>query len=134
MNYLRDTINHLLEAIFPTHCFKCGMRGSYICIECLNSIPKSETDEKGFISIFQYRDPSIRTMLWALKYKGTHSIASTCAQILYDELFEILSEKALLENFINPLIVPIPLSKKREHERGFNQAELIAKEFALLNH
>jgi len=35
----------------------------------------------------------------------------------------------LFENFINALVIPAPLSKKRFRERGFNQAELLARAF-----
>ena len=38
----------------------------------------------------------------------------------------------MFENFVDPLLVPIPLSKKRLHERGYNQAELLAR--ALVKH
>jgi ComF family protein len=35
---------------------------------------------------------------------------------------------ALLENFTNPLLIPIPISKKRYRERGYNQSLLVCKE------
>jgi competence protein ComFC len=33
-----------------------------------------------------------------------------------------------MENFVSPILIPIPLSKKRRRERGFNQAELLCRE------
>lgn len=33
----------------------------------------------------------------------------------------------LMENFREPILIPIPLSKKRYKERGYNQVELICK-------
>ena len=33
-----------------------------------------------------------------------------------------------MENFTNAILIPIPLSPKRHHERGYNQAELICEE------
>lgn len=38
-----------------------------------------------------------------------------------------------MENFTEPILIPIPLSKKRLCERGYNQAELICKELIKIN-
>jgi len=46
---------------------------------------------------------------------------------------EELSELSVMENFRNPILIPIPLSPKRYRERGYNQAELICKELVKLN-
>ena len=46
---------------------------------------------------------------------------------------EELSELSVMENFREPLLIPIPLSAKRYHERGYNQAELICKELVRLS-
>jgi ComF family protein len=45
----------------------------------------------------------------------------------------IIFNQPELKNSGNILLIPIPLSKKRENRRGFNQAELIAKSFNI-NH
>ncbi|MDP3726518.1 MAG: phosphoribosyltransferase family protein [bacterium] len=60
-------------------------------------------------------------------------MAHRCAEMLYEHICEELGERALLHNFVNPLIVPIPLHTKRLRARGFNQAELIAREFVALD-
>jgi ComF family protein len=46
---------------------------------------------------------------------------------------EELSELSVLENFVDPVLIPIPLSPKRLHERGFNQSQLICEEIIKLN-
>ena len=38
-----------------------------------------------------------------------------------------------MENFRDPVIIPIPLAKKRMHERGFNQSLLISKKISKLS-
>ena len=53
--------------------------------------------------------------------------------ILHDELLAFLEEYAPLTNFTEPLLIPIPLSKKRESERGFNQCELLVHEIMRLD-
>ena len=51
------------------------------------------------------------------------------ANLLYKKFKEIYPE-IKSENFA---AVPIPLHFKKEHERGFNQAELLAREFSKLS-
>ena len=70
----------------------------------------------------------VRQALWALKYEGNKIIAKLFAVLIYDSLIEILSDMQLYEHFTKPLIIPLPLSKERYKERGWNQSELIANE------
>lgn len=79
-------------------------------------------------SCFDYHTPLIRQAIWELKYRGNPKVASLLGQILYEEIIAELAEKSIFEKFDNPLMAPVPLSKKRLRERGFNQSELLAKE------
>ncbi|MBI2109168.1 MAG: ComF family protein [Parcubacteria group bacterium] len=97
-------------------------------MSCVEELPRVAHDETGFVSVFQYKDETIRRLLWTLKYKGGKDIAAVCAKMLYEELCAELEELVLFQEFEKPLVIPIPLSQKRWRERGFNQAELIAKE------
>ncbi|OHA26002.1 MAG: hypothetical protein A3D52_01285 [Candidatus Taylorbacteria bacterium RIFCSPHIGHO2_02_FULL_44_36] len=85
------------------------------------------------IAFFDYCDPLVRTAIWELKYRGNALIAALLAECLFDELTAELSEREIFENFSQPLIVPIPLSKKRHRERGFNQCEILLDELAKLD-
>ena len=49
------------------------------------------------------------------------------ARSLAEELPAALEEKNLFENFVQPIIIPIPATKKRERMRGFNQAKVLAE-------
>ena len=130
MERIHLLIRAILNELFPARCFKCGATSTYICTSCLPRLPRTVRDEQGFISVFQYKDETIRHLLWALKYKGSKDVAYICARMLYEEVCAELSERTLFEEFENPLVVPIPLSARRRRERGFNQAELIAREMA----
>lgn len=88
---------------------------------------------KNIISLFSYRDPLVRQAIWELKYRGNKKIAKLLAEALCDELLAFLEEYAPLANFIEPLLIPIPLSRKRESERGFNQCRLLAEEITELD-
>lgn len=88
---------------------------------------------KALLSCFSYRDPLIRQAIWELKYRGNKKVATLLATILHDELLAFLEEYAPLTNFEGPLLIPIPLSKKRERERGFNQCRLLVDEIMRLD-
>jgi len=91
------------------------------------------SDDKNLYSIFSYEDTLIRDMVHFLKYKKNENVARIFAEILYSEIVEKSSEMFLFENFTNPVLVPIPLSKKKLKKRGFNQIEFILEEFKKLD-
>lgn len=88
---------------------------------------------ENLIALFDYQDPLVRTAIWELKYRGNHLVAALLAEVLFDELAAELSEREIFENFTKPLLVPIPLSKKRYRERGFNQCEMLLEKLAKLD-
>ena len=63
-----------------------------------------------------------------MKYKGKKRLGRVFAEIIYEKILEELSDLSTLENFTEPIIIPIPLSRERYRERGFNQAEIICRE------
>lgn len=88
---------------------------------------------KEILSLFDYRDPLVKEAVWMLKYRGNKKAAMLLATLLYDELLAFLEEYAPLTNFTEPLVVPIPLSRNRERERGFNQCKLLTDELEKLD-
>jgi len=77
-------------------------------------------------AIFRYEDPLIRQAILEVKYRGNKTIAAKLAAVCGYALFEELSEKIVFGEFNKPLLLPVPLSKNRKRERGFNQTELLA--------
>lgn len=127
-------LNAILDIIFPEKCISCQKFGVSLCLDCIKKVPKAERESANWIfPIFDYRNPIIKKSLWFLKYKGKRRLANVFADIIYEEILEELSELSMMENFIEPILIPIPLSIKRYRERGFNQAELICKELIKIN-
>lgn len=122
MNFL-DTI---LNVIFPVNCVSCSKRGWDLCNQCLLSSPTPQRESANWIfPLFDYRHPPIKKAIWLLKYKGKKRIAAVFADVMYGKIIEELSELSAFSNFREPILIPIPLSKKRHRERGYNQTELI---------
>src|SRR4051812_16230028 len=127
-------LDSLFEIIFPSRCLVCGKRGTEMCLPCLREAPAAERESAEWIfPLYDYRHPAIKKSLWLLKYKGKRRVTRVFAGTLYEKILEELSDLALLENFTEPLLIPIPLSKTRYHERGFNQAELLCREIIKIN-
>ena len=127
-------LNTILDIVFPVKCISCGKKGSDLCLNCLSLSPPALRESARWIfPLYDYRHPVIKKALWLLKYSGKKRLANVFAEIIYEKILEELSELSVMENFREPLLVPIPLSRKRHRERGFNQAELICRELIKIN-
>ena len=98
-------------------CEQCGMPAPAIeglCSAC--SLHEYAFDFARSALVFN--DP-IREVIHHLKYSDRISLAKPLGKMLQDCLER--------EDFQGDVILPVPLHRKRERERGFNQAELLAE-------
>lgn len=73
---------------------------------------------------------SLRQALWHLKYERQPAIAAQLGTWLAQAWLEQAPYRAPhSRSDFSPIVVPIPLSKERYQQRGYNQAELIARSF-----
>ena len=103
-------------------CRKCGkaLQDTYagnICYDCLMYDHAFDTG----LSCVTYGLYE-RAMVLDFKYKDKPYIGH--------KLGEIMGDRLLCEDEIFDLIVPIPIHRKRREERGYNQAEILAKKVA----
>lgn len=134
---LQKFFTRFLNVLFPTRCIACGKEGANFCSFCREKIPlRGGFDCGGIFSLWEYGHPHARNALLALKYKNKRTIADDIAESLHDTLLEHLAEKSIFHNPLAPslyVIIPVPLSEKRFKKRGYNQAELLAKELSRKN-
>src|SRR3989344_8595481 len=117
-------LNTILEVVFPAYCVSCGKSGLDFCVKCLAESPPAERESARWIfSLFDYRHPPIKKAIKLMKYRGKKRIAFVWAEVMYGKILEELSELYVMENFREPILIPIPLSSKRHRERGYNQSE-----------
>ncbi len=127
-------LSTILDIIFPSKCTSCGEKGQELCLKCLNESPNAERESANWIyPLFDYRHPPIKKAISLLKYKRKKRIAELFGEVLYDRILEELAELSQMENVKEAILIPIPLSKKRFHERGYNQTELICKKLIETN-
>jgi competence protein ComFC len=122
LTHITALLTTILELIFP---YPASLRElEQITPQQLlaRAQPVAEQLPHDIYSVFRYKDPLIRTAVKSLKYQGNRRMAKLFATILATRISAI--------PLSHPLLVPIPISKERYKERGWNQAELIAREIA----
>lgn len=126
---LNKTKEWLLELFFPRRCLGCDKEGQYICKDCeiflsesLNIADPNLTEAKprsnNAMSVWDY-EGLIEKAILKIKYDGCYDIIN--------ELVEKAFEKIDLNLPADTYITYVPMYKKKELQRGFNQSELIAK-------
>ncbi len=130
MNIAKRALRSGLDVLFPVRCVGCGRSGAYICVACLAKArrpPPSPPPESGPLADvlvpFAYAGV-VRTAVQHLKYRGLRSLVPEMARPMAWELAVTVPPPFTL--------VPVPLHPARRRERGFNQAELLARELARL--
>jgi len=126
---LNNLKSSLLDILFPKKCLGCRENGAYLCSKCISSIPiATKSQSENVYALYSYTDERIKKAIWLLKYKYNKKIGDELAFLLYSKLIcKSVDEFEFPENS-QIMLVPIPLSKKRMRERGFNQSEILAKE------
>lgn len=129
---------HLFNLIFPKKCLGCNEAiintKHIICIECLHNLD--------FIITGNYSNPTLLTrffgkiplvtangllyydkkeishnLIHELKYKNQHDVGILFAELTYEKFKNHLAFKDVDE------LVAVPLHKKKEKERGYNQID-----------
>jgi ComF family protein len=106
-----------LEPIPRPFCPQCGIPAPVIegpCGECRRGDHAFDFAR----SLFLFTEP-MRGILHHFKYSGRVSLAGPLGR----QIRELVAD----EGFQGAVAVPVPLHKARERERGFNQAELLAR-------
>jgi len=140
---LQKSFMNIFDLLFPKNCLECGRPGKYICETCLAKIEPAKLvcpvckkhsfngqthsfcvnkfSLNGMHSFYKY-DGVVRKAILTLKYRFAHTVA--------DELIKCGIENAktpgcLLRTTCH--LIPVPLHRKRENWRGFNQAAVLGE-------
>lgn len=141
-SYLKSFGDFLLNLFFPITCYGCEKSGTYLCEKCFKTIKFQERQSKTFNlkqenlkEVFiagDYENKLLAKLIIAFKYEGQKNIGADLGKFLnffWDGRIKIirLEDKDLALRLENSLIIPLPLTKARKKERGFNQAEILAE-------
>jgi len=88
-----------------------------------------ELAENRIAACLSYRDPLVRTLVWRIKTKRDRHAFVCGAYILREKLkqMRIAGESSV------PIVIPMPIHRKRLRERGYNQCELLARKIKNLD-
>jgi len=117
-------IRKVLDYLFPS--FTClGCRGEInssqyprICDKCLSELEFAVPTAKGDVRTPFIYNGTIAKMILGLKYQSDGHVAETLAPFM----------RVIIKPKQYDFVVPVPLAKSRERERGYNQATLLARE------
>ena len=135
--------SRLLDLISPRLCVVCGNRLAVteetLCSKCYLHLPRTDFNRNlyenvmaklfwGQIAIEKatalfYYEPHAETanILYELKYKNHPEIGEVMGRMMAKELMG----SGMFDDI--DAIVPVPLARKRERERGYNQSQELAK-------
>jgi competence protein ComFC len=139
--------NLIIESVFPSHCVWCEKIGFFVCNECLAGILKikdqtcpfcntissqgrlckrckNKRNLNGVISFGYFKDKCLKEIIHAYKYEDLFALKT----FLAEQLLNLIKTEEL--NF--DCLTYVPLSKKRQAKRGYNQSQLIAIELGKL--
>ena len=133
MNYHSKITNLILDFLFPRAERIISIQ-NMSSEELAREIPRArEIDDDEGKALFDYRNESARRAIWEIKYRKNEKLLSVFCEPFYEFILDEIADKALFSDFKNPILIPIPSSKKRLKERGYNQCELIAKELTQID-
>ena len=138
-------ITPLLDFIFPPYCLFCqGYLESYerlVCLQCWRSIQKLDTsyieynlesgigDKEWFLdaslAVWEY-DEKVQQIIHLFKYNRMTSLGKMLGLVMAGTL---LTEFGI-EN--DSMLIPVPLHRVRQRERGYNQSEILARTISKL--
>jgi ComF family protein len=129
----RNLFGFLFGLVFPKACLGCGALGWWLCPDCSEARMEPVLKEVRYhlcealdkiYHLADFDDPLIAKIVRTCKYHGVKELG----ELMGRQLGAALAAKPGLDGAI---VVPVPLHGIRLRARGFNQAELIAREICL---
>lgn len=140
--YFQIVFNFLFELIFPRFCVGCNQEGTWLCSNCFQKIVTVSSQVcsgcgrlnsqgkyclkcrkgkhlKGIISAVYFEEGPTKEIIHNFKYNSVLEFGPIFGKIMAEKLAGI-PKKNLVLTFV-------PLHSKRLAQRGYNQAEILAK-------
>jgi len=135
-------LNSILNFFYPRTCISCGnvllQQEHLFCLHCIYNFPEThyhEFEQSPVSQLFWGRVPvenvgsflfykkgdHVQKIMQHLKYYGAKEVGFFLGNIYGKQLIQHKKWKKI------DIIIPIPLHKKKEKKRGYNQSEWIAK-------
>jgi ComF family protein len=141
MNIEVSFFNDILSLLFPRVCHACGdhlvQNEQLICTACYIAIPKTGFHmqrenyveklfwgrcriEKAAAWAYYTRNGRMTRLIYRFKYNGIREIGSELGRVYGIAL----CESGFMDDI--DMLIPVPLHRKKEKSRGFNQSRVLA--------
>jgi len=144
---LRALGNAAVDLLFPPRCVACRRLGAWLCQECLAAIDTieppvcyhcglplpqpdlacrkcaAESSALDGIRAYAYHSGPLREAIHELKYSDLQAVAVPLGRLMAEGWKTLHPPGQDID-----VIVPTPLHSRRERDRGYNQAALLARE------
>ena len=143
---LNRVVNQLVELVFPSSCVSCGREGALLCHICLaesslvadtacricaepmtasGTCSKCRVEPKYIDRLYGYYqyDSPVGEAIRAFKFDDIRAL---------EPVFSELLDVERLKRVAPDLVLPVPLSRSRIKQRGFNQSEVFSRHIAAL--
>ena len=153
---LEKVKNGVLDVLVPATCMGCGKEGKYMCLRCegfvgevalicpvcqqssfggeRHSACRGMYGLEGLASVWEY-EGLMKSLLHYVKYAGvTHAVDETTRRAFETMIKDERRFGAFLSFLFseNVFVTYVPMHRKKERRRGFNQAAVFAIEVAKL--
>jgi len=119
-----------LEILFPSRCIGCNIKDEILCPNCVDRLQLAERPtEENIMAVYDYRDPVVKKAIWKLKYYHHPHLGKKLGELLYESFLEEINLLQMFSLGSPILIIPVPVSRNKRKLRGYNQSEIIARNF-----
>jgi competence protein ComFC len=126
-----EFINNIFSFLFESNNRRL-LKLQNIPLNTFAKLVRQGTTNSGTLYIFNYENKIIKDTLYYIKNKRDTKLLNLISTVVSDTLLEELGERSIMENFTEPIIIPIPSTYKQENKRGFNPSHLISKNISEL--
>ncbi|MCE2594746.1 ComF family protein [Motilimonas cestriensis] len=114
-----------LKQTYP-HCLRCGLplpTTESMCGQCVRTPPKfTKLHACGLF------EPPLNQLVYHLKYQKQTTYSCVLGQLMAERIHTHAAESVTIN--LPQALIPVPLHPRKERQRGFNQAQLIAEHCA----
>ena len=129
---IKELVQSSINILFPCQCAACGQNGAPhplpLCPGCMDLVIRGEAPPEASsprienIMSCRVYDGVIKECVTAFKYSGKLRFAS-----VFEKLIDVSLSRPEGRPHQADVIIPVPIHPVKQHKRGFNQAEIIAR-------
>lgn len=113
-------IHHILSCLYPPAIYEQAI-SKYSYEEFRKICPASTFSDKNYQAVIPYKHPLGKALIYSVKFSNNTHATVICARLLAERIHELTEDSG------EYIIIPLPSSKQRLREKGFNQCFKISK-------